>query len=1052
MKRRFSLFLPCWFLVVAFNVPGFGLQVTSLEDFTDAHPGIRFYGTPFYNTVDSNDEANSFGAVYGTVLGVGATPLESAAFHLGQIEPLLGTEWGELTPVVQDIGDVLLPVMPQAGTEEPRFYALRYDQHFEGLPVFRSGVGLLIRNEPGNPVVVSGIDIKNLPGFHVGSVGPENVQVTQAMLDNVAQFLAAGGEPEMKSVLKRSGMPGTVVSDERMVIFAGADGATADPQVAVEFIAERGSVRTYPDYSKYRFVAALSSGELLLAENQILDVNITGTVQGRATNGIGSLECHPEVAVGLPFAEATVTGGNTVFANAAGAFTIPHGGSAAVNVRSRLRGQWFEVFDQSAGGAIPELNQTVTPPGPANFLHNPVNNQQFPTANVNAYLEANVVRTFVLNYQPTFPVIGTQTFFDINTNINDSCNAFYNGSSINFFRAAGGCNNTAFSDIIYHEYGHHLVSVTGNGQGQFGEGSGDVMGVLIQDEPILGHGFGGNCSAGFRTANNNLQYPCNGAIHTCGQLISGAVWETRKELAITEPSSYRDINASLYLGMMIVRGQMVPGDSTIDPFITVLYLELDDDDSDIGNGTPHYNEIATGFGDHNLDAPPLRAFDFEYPNGRPELVPHVGGPAFTVEVVPIGSNPQPGTGILHVDRGNGFETFAMNQLSPNVYQAIFPSSDCARVLRYYVSAGIVGGGSQTDPIDAPAVNYSAIAGTSLSIAFSDNFQTNLGWTVSPGTPPATDGQWNRGVPVGGGDRGDPPTDGDGSGQCYLTDNVDGNSDVDGGVTRLTSPTLNATTGPGQFAVLSYMRWYSNNSGSAPEEDVFVVEISNNNGASWTNLETVGPTGPEVGGGWITRTFRISDVIAPTNQMRLRFNASDLANGSVVEAAVDAVSVKIVTCENPTVAEGRKLLDGFVGGGQLSDANSSNNQYFKLNPSPTSNLAKQKIDMILQSTSPLATPGSMRFRMESKKIGGPVGDVIQSLRLLNYQTNQYETVDVRAITNTDAVVNLLVTGNPARFVQAGTREITADVIWESPGFSGAPFTWTIDLDEAVWIIE
>ena len=80
----------------------------------------------------------------------------------------------------------------------------------------------------------------------------------------------------------------------------------------------------------------------------------------------------------------------------------------------------------------------------------------------------------------------------------------------------------------------------------------------------------------------------------------------------------------------------------------------------------------------------------------------------------------------------------------------------------------------------------------------------MGWSVSGD---ATDGQWERAVPVGAGDRGDPTADGDGSGSCFVTDNMAGNSDVDGGSTTLTSPLMDASVGSGQEAVLSYYRWY-----------------------------------------------------------------------------------------------------------------------------------------------------------------------------------------------------------------------------------------------------
>src|SRR5690606_15474846 len=45
--------------------------------------------------------------------------------------------------------------------------------------------------------------------------------------------------------------------------------------------------------------------------------------------------------------------------------------------------------------------------------------------------------------------------------------------------------------------------------------------------------------------------------------------------------------------------------TSIDPSIAIDMLTLDDDDALIENGTPHYEEICTGFALHNMDCPPI---------------------------------------------------------------------------------------------------------------------------------------------------------------------------------------------------------------------------------------------------------------------------------------------------------------------------------------------------------------------------------------------------------------------------------------------------------------
>jgi thermolysin len=279
---------------------------------------------------------------------------------------------------------------------------------------------------------------------------------------------------------------------------------------------------------------------------------------------------------------------------------------------------------------------------------------------------------------------------------------------------------------------------------------------------------------------------------------------------------------------------------------------------------------------------------FDYPSGIPEMIEPASSTTMQVTLSDgWDAVPQPGTGQFHYSIDGGPYTIVpMTEVSANSYEAEIPKVDCDQQIAFYFSAEDLTGARFYDPDTTSP--YAPVVATEAIIVMEDDFEADQGWIVYSS---ATDGQWSRGVPIGGGDRGDPPTDYDGSGQCYLTDNVDGNSDVDDGTTDLESPTFSLEEGN---ARIFYARWYSNDFGDNPHSDVMNVYVSNDGGGNWTLVETVGPV-EEAGGGWYEHSFWVSDFITPTAQMRLRFEVSDLGDGSVVEAGVDAVRIKRYEC-------------------------------------------------------------------------------------------------------------------------------------------------------------
>ena len=273
----------------------------------------------------------------------------------------------------------------------------------------------------------------------------------------------------------------------------------------------------------------------------------------------------------------------------------------------------------------------------------------------------------------------------------------------------------------------------------------------------------------------------------------------------------------------------------------------------------------------------------------------------TVAIDPRDETITPGSEVLRFrDDGGAFQTIPLTPAGGINYTATLPASLCGSSPEFFFQATGDLSGTLSLPEDGASAPFSTLVGQ-LDSVFDDNFETDMGWSVSGPVSGQGAGEWERGVPQGDGSRGDAPSDFDGSGQCYLTGNggPGSNTDVDGGQTILTSPAFDVSASP--EATVSYARWYDNTgsgTGAEPGADVFTVQISNNNGASWTNLEVVGPSTPESSGGWFEAEFRIADFVTPTANVRIRFIAEDAAGGSVIEAAVDAISVGGLTCEDP----------------------------------------------------------------------------------------------------------------------------------------------------------
>jgi len=181
-----------------------------------------------------------------------------------------------------------------------------------------------------------------------------------------------------------------------------------------------------------------------------------------------------------------------------------------------------------------------------------------------------------------------------NANLGSTCNAHWDGQTINFYSADDQCANTGLiSDVVFHEWGHGLDHNTGGIEdGAYSEGFGDIMSLVMTGSNILGIGF--LLDGGFvRDLEPNKNYPDDaGEVHDEGLIIGSTFWDLYQALAAKhgEPAA-RELLAKYSFKMISTAARY----TEVYDALTV----IDDNDANPNNGTPNLcliNEVFTAHG------------------------------------------------------------------------------------------------------------------------------------------------------------------------------------------------------------------------------------------------------------------------------------------------------------------------------------------------------------------------------------------------------------------------------------------------------------------------
>ena len=473
-----------------------------------------------------------------------------------------------------------------------------------------------------------------------------------------AGFTYAGGRASADVIVRAPALeivPTALAERQVGEAFAEPIGSGYGHRLVWTFVFQR-----YPDPPRWEVMVDAHSGEVLAFQDLNLyeGQQIKGSVYPLSDTGVCSVptQCGAmQTGWPMPFADTGLPVPNN-FTNSAGMFDF-----SGDPVTTTLTGRYVDIVD--ACGAVSETSSSGTLDlGGVNGQHD-CQSAGFSGGDTaaarTAFYEVNKLFEQARGWLPANAWL--QSRLATNVNIFNTCNAFWNGTSINFYRSGGGCRNTGeLAGVFDHEWGHGLDQNDANGTlSNSSEAYADIAAIYRLQTSCVGYGFdwlidngcgqtadgtgfnanedqlgGQHCDldcSGVRDADylkhnpntpdtalgfvcNSCQTgtgPCGRQVHCAAAPVRQAAWDFAARDLQSAPYNYDSQTAFIVANRIFYQGSgnvglwhaCACGSSSSGCGAGNGYMQwlaADDDDGDLSNGTPHMTALFNAFDRHGI--------------------------------------------------------------------------------------------------------------------------------------------------------------------------------------------------------------------------------------------------------------------------------------------------------------------------------------------------------------------------------------------------------------------------------------------------------------------